>query len=89
MFESRVCAKCGSDKIIPRVRLMDRGHGSVDAGDLSLVVYEKPDALIFKGRSVGRLHARVCGSCGYVEMFVESPEELYQVYVASQEVISG
>lgn len=63
---------------------MDRGHYSGDAGDLNLVVYANPDAMIFKGGLNSSLYARVCGDCGYTELFVENPAELYDVYLESQ-----
>jgi hypothetical protein len=47
---------------------------------LTLVVYENPDALLFKGSNEGTLQARVCGECGYLELFLENPSELYETY---------
>lgn len=48
--------------------------------DLTLVIYENPDALIFKGSHEGTLYARVCGECGYTELFLDNPRELYEIY---------
>jgi hypothetical protein len=42
------CPKCGSSEVVRDVRILDRGHGSADAGDLSAVVYGNPQAWIFK-----------------------------------------
>jgi len=79
--ETLTCAKCNSEKIVPRVRIMDRGHYGSDTGkDLTVVFYEDPDAFIFKGAHTGSLFARVCGECGYTEMFLTNPEDLYSVY---------
>jgi ribosomal protein S27AE len=77
------CAKCGSERIVPSARILDRLHHSGAAGNLTLVVYESPDALIFKGAHDSDLFARVCGDCGYTELFVENPADLYEVYVNS------
>ena len=38
-----------------------------------------------KGGPLGRtastqVHARVCGSCGFVELYANQPAELYEVY---------
>ncbi|MBS1830171.1 MAG: hypothetical protein JST93_33025 [Acidobacteria bacterium] len=77
------CFKCKSEKIIPQVRVMDRGHYSGDAGDLSVVSYEDPDALVFKGAKRSSLYARICGECGYAELYVENPRELYARYEGS------
>jgi hypothetical protein len=80
MTETAACAKCQAAKVMPKVRIMDRGHYSGDAGDLALVLYEDPEALLFKGTHEGSLFARVCGACGYVELYLEKPQELYAVY---------
>ena len=78
--EALVCPKCTSEKMVPNARVMDRGQNNIDAGDLTVVVYEDPDALIFKGSHSAQLSARVCGDCGYTELFAEDPQELYEVY---------
>lgn len=80
MTETTACVKCKSEKIVPAARIMDRGHYSGDAGNLSLVVYEDPDALLFKGSHEGSLFGRVCGECGYTELYLENPQELYEIY---------
>lgn len=85
MSEVLICAKCGSDRIVPNARVRDRGHLNSDAGNLTLIVYEKPDALLFKGAHQGELAARVCGDCGFTELFVEDAPELYDVYRQSLE----
>ena len=79
-MEANTCPKCSSKKIVPRVRVMDRGHYSGDAGDLALVIYENPEALIFKGTHEGALYAQVCGECGYTELYLDNPQELYSKY---------
>jgi hypothetical protein len=84
MAEVLVCAKCQSEKIIPSARVMDRGDYSADAGNLTLVVDENPEALVFKGSHKSELYARVCGDCGFSELYVEDPQELYQVYAEFQ-----
>ncbi|HYG62330.1 MAG TPA: hypothetical protein VEL74_07100 [Thermoanaerobaculia bacterium] len=78
------CAKCRSTKVLPKVRVMDRGDYSLDAGELALIVYEKPEAMIFKGPHEGSLFARVCGECGYTEMYLENPGEFYRLFTETQ-----
>jgi hypothetical protein len=73
-----LCSKCGSSKIIPKARVIDQGRNS--DGHLEVVIYGKPDALLFKDRCYGRLTADICGECGHVELRVENPEELYDHY---------
>ena len=85
MTATTVCPKCKSEKVVPAARVMDRGHYSADAGNLTLVIYENPDALIFRGSHEGTLWARVCGECGYTELFLENPGELYEKYQRARE----
>src|SRR4051794_33111862 len=72
------CAACGSDRVIPDVRIVDQGKHS--DGDLQVVVYGNPDALIFKERAFSKLLAQVCGECGYVWLRVRRPDALYEAY---------
>lgn len=79
----RLCPKCDSSKIIPNVRILDRSE--YGDGQLRLAVDANPDALIFKDRLHGQLVADICGDCGYVELKVENPAELYEHYRQSKD----
>ena len=59
------CLQCESTDIVKQVRVVDKGHNHYKS-DLSLVVYEDPDAFIFKGAHQGKLSANVCVDCGFV-----------------------
>lgn len=72
------CPKCRSEKIIPYVQIFDRVGHSIRLG---VKVFEHPEALVFKGAHAADLRARVCGECGYVESYVENPQELYSAYL--------
>ena len=74
-----VCSKCGSQEVIPCVRIRDRGEGNF-GGDLQVEVYENPSALIFKGAHAGTLRASICGNCGCAELYVSNPQELLEIY---------
>jgi predicted nucleic-acid-binding Zn-ribbon protein len=80
MDEAPHCAKCGSDRIIPNVRILDESHGF---GNLRVEICEKPYALLFKGHHNGQLVARLCGSCGYADIYVTNPDELWDAYQKS------
>ena len=67
------CSKCKSTKIIPKVRMVDRGEYDV-AGDLTVIL---------KNIHSGVLRAWICGSCGYVETYGDNPGELYDAYEGS------
>src|SRR5262245_55107086 len=75
---SNVCPKCGSDDMIPNVRIVDQSVHS--RGDLEVEVYENPDALLFKWAHRGTLTASICGRCGYAEMYVSNAQELLATY---------
>jgi len=63
------------------VRVVDRGEGKLD---LSVEVYENPDAIVFKGTTRQSLRAWVCGDCGYTELFVEDPGLLLEAHRAAR-----
>ena len=76
------CAKCSSSKIIPKARIID-SDGDF-RWDLTIEVYEDPSAFIFRGTHKEKMFARICGACGYVETYVENPQELYSAYLLAQ-----
>ncbi len=75
------CAKCGSSKIIPLVGISDQGQHSDGWLKTHAVGYTNPDAWIFKGAVSARIHATICGECGYTELTAENPAELYDAFV--------
>ena len=84
MDTGMTCSKCGSSKVVPRARVIDRGDHSTDVGNVRLGVDRKPQALVFKGQERADIYARVCGECGFAELFVEDAGSIYQAYVESQ-----
>jgi predicted nucleic-acid-binding Zn-ribbon protein len=85
MNQGMTCAKCGSTKIIPHARVIDRGDYSTDVGNVRLAVARNPQALVFKGLERVDSYARVCGECGFAELFVEDADSLYEAYVQSRQ----
>jgi hypothetical protein len=77
------CIKCGSEKIIPLVGVMDQGQHS-DGKLKALVGYTNPEAWVFKGAVYARLKANICGVCGYTELVAEDPAALYQAYIKAK-----
>ncbi len=73
------CTKCGSDKIMSNVKIVDEGMAG-DKNDTSIEFKKNPDAWIFKGTQRGTLLANACGQCGYVELSVGNPKELWDLY---------
>lgn len=76
------CAKCGSEKVIPGLTIMDQAGHYIRLG---VNVYDHPENLLFKGKHTGLLRSQVCGECGSVESFVDNPQELYTAYLATQQ----
>lgn len=84
MSKIEKCPKCESRKIIPQVRIIDRGNHNLVAGDLTVHIYD--NRMLFKYTHSGVLKAWICGACGYVETYVGNPGELYTAY---QQSLSG
>jgi hypothetical protein len=78
------CAKCGSEKVIPLIGIEDQGINS-DGTLRALVGYSNPEAWLFKGEVYARLHATICGQCGYTELTAHDPAALYAAYLKSKE----
>ncbi|MHB1191407.1 MAG: hypothetical protein ACYC6F_00050 [Longimicrobiales bacterium] len=69
------CSKCNSDRMIDGAFVADAQGPRIVVG-----VEHHPD----KGRltrvmSTG-VHASVCGSCGFVELWANRPDELWDAY---------
>ena len=77
------CSKCGSERAIPLVGMMDQGQYS-DGTLKALVAYTNPEAWVFKGAVYAKLKANICGECGYTELIAEDPAALYDAYVKAK-----
>lgn len=77
------CAKCGSDKIMTDVKLLDRGHFD-QKHELSIEFSIDPKALIMKEKQKGAVKAIACGNCGYIELSVEKSKELWELYIKNR-----
>ena len=80
MVQSLACGKCGSTEVVPRARVIDRGHFGRDEGEVRVGVERKPMALMFRQKEVADLYARVCGKCGFVELFCDDAAAIYAAY---------
>lgn len=72
------CKHCGSDKIIPDVIVVDHASVGNIPYDAELQVRLEGD------RRSEPLHARVCGACGNVELWLQNAQELYRRYMQSK-----
>lgn len=63
------CVQCGSIDIVENVDVFDQAHGGV-VHSLTLGVYKRPKAMLFKGRRVAKAFCNVCVDCGFVMLKV-------------------
>lgn len=81
------CGKCGSTAVVPRAMVADRNQNAEN--DLKLRVDAQPSAIMFKQAARSAIHASVCSSCGYVELYADDPKALYDAYLAAQQNSPG
>lgn len=80
MPDPLVCTRCGSDAVIPSVRVVERDEGGTRK-DLMVEVQRRPNAMLFKRPERSKVSAQVCGACGHAELFAEAPRALYAAYL--------
>ena len=80
MSDPLVCARCGSESVIPRLRVVERGEDGA-RHDVQLEIQRRPNAMFFKRPERTTLFARVCGDCGQVEMYADTPRALYSAWL--------
>lgn len=90
------CAACGSEHIIPMATVRDGGYNGFGARGLAatlepvIAINTNPHAGILAQRHVlSRIHAWVCGECGYMPLFADDPQELYAAYQAFLRATQG
>lgn len=79
------CAKCGAEVI--------QGATVVDTkqldGSLHVGVASNPDALMFKKTTYSAVHAYICSTCGYTELYADDPRELSRASENAKSKASG
>jgi hypothetical protein len=75
MSASSKCPKCESTKVIPDAYLREQTGHTVE-----IVAQSRPDAKLFKKGTIAKVRALICGSCGYVELFMPTYQEFYKEY---------
>ena len=80
MPDPLLCTRCGSDAVIPRARVIDRGDSNTRF-DLEVEVQRRPNAVLFKRPERSTLSAQVCAACGHTELYAEAPRALYAAYL--------
>jgi ribosomal protein S27AE len=72
MKHTKKCPKCGSGDIIAEAR----GYNRNDFSYLSVVTFLNPKAFMRKRPLATTLSAWVCGNCGFVEFYADSPQSI-------------
>ena len=81
-MEDISCQKCGSNKIIKNATIVDYAHGNAKK-NLSIHI-KTTDNILFNKFEKGTLKAKICGSCGQVELSVDNPHELWEAYLKNK-----
>jgi hypothetical protein len=80
MPDPLLCLRCGSDEVIPRVRVVERADDGM-RHDVQVEIQRKPNARFFKRPERVDLTARVCCACGFTELYADAPRALYTAYL--------
>lgn len=70
-----ICSKCGSDMIVPEAEIRDQRGGVSQS--ICAVYFKNPEALLFKDSVYAKITANICGTCGFVELYIKDAEEFY------------
>ena len=75
-----VCPKCHSHNIIPDwpLELPDTSFASGNRAKVRIAA--QPSALFKRKTEVREVRTWICGTCGYVELFVDGAEGLWEAY---------
>lgn len=69
------CPKCNSDHMVDGAYV-----GGAQDARIVIGVDRHPDHGRLRQNMSTRIHASVCGSCGYAELYANQPGELYEAY---------
>ena len=79
------CPRCGSRQVMADVEVRDDGRNS--SHPLRVVVEEpeppKHGTIWIEEQSTGDVHAWICASCGYTELYTDNLAKLYKSYKKS------
>ena len=78
-MKQNTCEKCGSNKVMPNLKITDFGHMN-EKKNLSIHI-QTTDRIFFNKSVKSELYANVCGSCSDVELAISNPDELWNAYV--------
>ena len=62
-------SECSGTDLIADAMAVGRGYA------ISIAEFQKPDALIFKGKQSTTVSPCACSACGYIELCANDPEK--------------
>ncbi len=71
-----LCVACGSDAVIWGTRMMISGGYRI-----SVFLDTRPSSKLRPHTVMSDGHARVCGDCGYIMLFADDPDTLWNGYI--------
>lgn len=78
MIKNVACKKCGSNKIIQGVKIIDYSHGNIKR-NLSLET-SKTKSFLSKKREKSEISTNICGNCGNIELYAVDYKKLWEIY---------
>lgn len=72
MIKNKTCKKCGSDKIIQGVNIIDYSHANIKR-NLSLEIKKTKS-------EKGEILSSICGNCGNLELYVVNYKKIWKIY---------
>lgn len=79
----QACPRCGASRIIERASVIDNGLAGND--DTYVRVGPKLGSKFSKSSHDEKLLARVCGDCGYTELYAQNPQVLWAFHQRTSE----
>ena len=75
MKSTQKCPKCSSVEIIIDAIVVDRGHLN-GGSQLRVMTFKDPAAAFDKEPQFSSVSAWICKACGFMEMYVDRPQDL-------------
>ncbi len=76
-MKNNICPKCNSNKVIPKVRILDHDYGINK--NLS-VQMKNSNHKYFYSTTESQVVAYICGDCGFMETYVTDYKDLWDIY---------
>ncbi len=75
--DTPTCARCGSDRVVEDAKVEDRITADRRVSLEVMIGYRKSGTMLPEKPQRFPLTARICGSCGYTDLYVADPVKLW------------